>query len=433
MKLPALILPQLYACYLAASGKNSGELDLKFDEAEQLAVVDGFREGRRGTRRQGLSSVPNRHYLGYSSTHIGMGLWYRVDPALHAVGIEAARHGALTRLDAFRRHIPSGDWTNPAHGGYTLALTETDPAELDVPRFSAWRLNPDLGSAEVIPVDLVAEELDLLSPLNDIWPLKYLADKRIAMIGAGSIGGAAAQALVAYGIRNLALVDPDRLYSENLARHVLDPKYLGQYKVKALARQLAQRDTSLEVEALVLDVIYDADLIRPLVDEVDCVLVSSDGIDSRRVANHLSSKAGKTAVFACVLADGAFGEVLRIRPPHTGCLLCARAELRESGGMNPEPRLDRGYGAGTRHLPMTAVGSDLSFVGQLAAKAAIATLLEEGGYREQRLPGDHAIVGLQPKPDIAPPFDIEMAAELHWRGLPGSRSECPTCGKPHSD
>ena len=34
MKLPAVVLPRLYAEYLAASGRNSGALDVKFDEAE---------------------------------------------------------------------------------------------------------------------------------------------------------------------------------------------------------------------------------------------------------------------------------------------------------------------------------------------------------------------------------------------------------------
>jgi hypothetical protein len=357
-----------------------------------------------------------------------MGLWYRADPVLHLVGIEAARHGATTRLDAFRSHIPSGDWTNPGHGAFTIAVTVATAPESDTPHFSAWRLQPDHGSAEILPIDIVAEDFELLSPLRGIWPLDQLASRKVALIGAGSIGGAAAEALAGYGVRNMALVDPDRLYSENVARHVLDPQDLGRYKVRALAQHLHRRDPTLSVETLDLDVIYDADMIRPLLDEVDCVLVSSDGVDSRRAANHLARRAAKATVFACVLADGAFGEILRIRPPHTGCLLCARAALMESGAMDPEPGLDRGYGAGTRHLPTAVIGSDLRFVGQLAAKATVATLLEELGYREQRLPGEQAIASLQPKPDLAPPFDIETTAEVQWHALPPPRQECPTCG-----
>ena len=428
MRLPALILPALYGAQIAASGKNSGSLDIKFDEAEQLALVDGLREGREGTRRQGLSAVPSRHYLGYATTEVGMGLWFRVDPALHLVGVEAARHGAATRLDAFREKVLGGDWVNPGRHAYTLAVTVTRFSEQAAPHFAAWRLEAEQGSAEMVPIDVVAEEPDLLSPLSGVWPLEELADKKLVLIGAGSIGSAAAEALAAYGIRQLVLVDPDRLHSDNFARHRVDPINLGRYKVKALADRLGERDPGIEVEALTLDVIYDADVIRPLMGEADGVLVSSDGVDSRRAANHLARRAVRPAVFACVLANGGFGEVLRIRPPRTGCLLCARAELLQSGAMNPEPSLDRGYGEGTRHLPMTAVGGDLGLVGQLAAKASVATLLADLGYREQRLPGDHAILGLQPKPNVAAPFDLERAGELRWRDLPPPRPDCPTCG-----
>lgn len=429
MKLPAVVLPKLYADRIADSGKNSGSLDLKWDEAEQLAVVDGFREGREGTRRQGLSDVPRHHYLGYASTKVGMGLWFRVRPELHLVGIEATRRGAATLLDAFRSDVVGGDWTHPARGSYTLAVTITELPDIDEPHFAAWRLQADSNSAEILPIEVVEEEFDLLAPLQGSWPVSELASTTIALVGAGSIGSAAAEALAAYGIRRLVLVDPDRLHSNNFARHRVHPENLGRYKVTALGKRLQERDPAMQVEALPMDVIYDADLVRPVLRDVDGVLVSTDGVESRRAANHLIRRASKTAVFACVLADGAFGEILRIRPPRTGCLLCARAELVASGAMNPEPALNRGYGTGTRHLRMTAVGGDLGLVGQLAAKAAVATTLENLGYRDQRLPGDHAILGLQPKPGIAPPFDMEFAGQLRWRPLPPPRHDCPTCGR----
>ncbi len=428
MKLPAAVLPRLYADRIAASGKNSGSLDIKWDEVEELAVVDGFRAGREGTRVQGLSEVPARHYLSHASTIPETGLWFRVDPELHLFGVEAARRVAAMRLDAFRGHVVNGDWINPAHGAYTLAITVATLPEIEQPHFAAWRLEPDGNSAEMIPVEVAEEKFDLLAPLHGAWPVEELAAKTIALIGAGSIGSAAAEGLAAYGIRQVKLVDPDRLQSHNFARHRVHPKHLGRHKVIALSELLRERDPEIEVEALTLDVIYDADFVRPMLREVDAVIVSSDGVDSRRAANHLIRRAGKAGIFACVLADGAFGEVLRTRPPRTGCLLCARAELVEGGSMNPESGLDRGYGEGTRHLPMTAVGGDLGLVGQLAAKATISTMLEDLGRRDQRLPGDHAIIGLQPKPGMAPPFDIEFASELRWRCLPAPRDDCPTCG-----
>lgn len=127
-----------------------------------------------------------------------------------------------------------------------------------------------------------------------------------------------------------------------------------------------------------------------------------------------------------MLANGAYGEILRITPA-VGCLLCARAELRERGGIAPETTLDRGYGTGTRHLPMTAVTGDLALVGQLSAKAAVATLLDPKGFRDQRLPGDQAVIGLRPLPGKPAPFDIEETGALVWASLPAAWPDCPTC------
>jgi hypothetical protein len=144
------------------------------------------------------------------------------------------------------------------------------------------------------------------------------------------------------------------------------------------------------------------------------------------VVNHIARRAGVPIVFACVLEHGALGEVVRITP-ETGCLMCYRRNLEEAGSLDPEPDLDRGYGTGSAHLPMTAVGGDLTTVGCLAAKIAVATLLERRGHWEQRLPGDALTVGLQPVPGRAAPFDIEEAAGFRWREIGPPRADCFTC------
>ena len=225
------------------------------------------------------------------------------------------------------------------------------------------------------PIAVVDEQQLLLAPLLGHWPVEELAGAHVVVVGAGSIGSAANDALAACGIGQLTLVDPDRLLTHNFARHRAHPRDVGRHKVNAERDRLTDRDPALRVDALPLDVIYDADAMRPLFAEADAVLIAADGIDARRAANHIARRAATPAIFACVLENGAYGEIIRTRPSQ-GCLLCARAELREEGGMAPERSLDRGYGRGTRHLPMTAVGGDLAVVGQLGAKIAVATILE---------------------------------------------------------
>jgi hypothetical protein len=89
--------------------------------------------------------------------------------------------------------------------------------------------------------------------------------------------------------------------------------------------------------------------------------------------------------------------------------------------------LDADYGTGTTHRPMTAVGSDLHLVGQLAAKVSVATLLERCGHPDQTLAGEHGVIGLRPQVGLAPPFDVDGSATIRWLPAKPPRPDCPTC------
>jgi molybdopterin/thiamine biosynthesis adenylyltransferase len=308
---------------------------------------------------------------------------------------------------------------------FVLTIALTDKGE---PHHLAWLVTRD--AAAPFEVEVVDDAADLFAPLGNAWPSSVLATNHVTVVGTGSIGSAASEALSAYALRHLALVDPDRLQSHNFARHRAKRNQVGRRKVNAVADMLLARDSGLEVERFSLDVIENADVMRPLFARSDCILVASDGIASRRAANHLACRAGVPVVFACVLEDGRVGEVIRVRPHVTACLLCSREQLAAAGLINPEPSLDLGYGNGHRHLAMTAVGGDLDLVGRFAARAVVSTLLEYEGFLAERLPNDHAVIGLRPALDREPeaPFDVERTLEVKWHSLGNPSPDCPSCG-----
>jgi hypothetical protein len=266
-----------------------------------------------------------------------------------------------------------------------------------------------------------------LSLLKPNWPLRDLTEE-VAVIGAGSIGSAAALALAMYGVRKITLVDDDRMLWHNLVRHQCTRHSVGKYKVDAVADAIKSRWPATEVEALRLNVVFDADLMRPLFRRCSLVLCAADGVAPRRVVSHLARRAEKTAVLSCVLLDGAFGEVIRLRPwPGRACLLCQRAHLQATGEMDPEPTIDSGYGTGSSHRPMTAVGTDLVMVGQFAAKVAVATLLEEAGHYDQQIGLDWMIIGLRRDVTVPDLFKLHPG-EVRWLPHVEPRPDCPTCG-----
>jgi molybdopterin/thiamine biosynthesis adenylyltransferase len=427
---PAIVLPKQYADSIAASREKHGTLDIKWSDAEQLALIDGFHIGfDKGGGRTAMSDLTRSwHALASAPTQRDMGLWYRVEPVLHAAGLQSRIQTGAVDLDAFKESV-TGGWTTPAPTStitVTCTTVEDDDGE-EIDDWAGWLIQGATNQAVYCALLVVDDDAPLLAPLAQSWPLADLAEARVLLVGLGSIGSAVAEALASAGVRHLTLVDPDRLQNHNFARHRAHPRHLGRFKVDAMRERLQRRDPRLDVEALRLDVIHEADQIRPLLSSIDIAVVTVDGVEPRRVANHLIRKARKPAVFACVLEDGAFGEVVRVDPTRTGCLQCARAALREEEKIDPEPALDRGYGTGTRHLPMTAVPTDLSLVGDLAAKVTLATLLEPLGFRDQRLAGDHAILGLRPKPTRKEPFDIENSGEIRWHPVPPPRDDCPSC------
>lgn len=422
---PLIVLPRYYSERMLKVPQKCGYIEVRHDAREELYVVDGFTQGRDQGGRHGGSAFVGDHYLAHAERDT-RGVWYEVHPALHQVGIEGRTKQASLPLHSFKDATDAA-WLGLSRDAGALAVTY---ALLDDgwPDWCAWVLSEQHGVAQMIPIAVVEEEPVLLAPLFGHWPVKDLAGAHVVVIGAGSIGSAADDALLSYGVGHLTLVDPDRLLTHNFARHRAHPRHLGRHKVNAERDRLCDRDATIRVDALPLNVVYDADVMRPLLAEADVVLVAADGVDPRRAANHVAARTGTAAIFACVLENGAYGEIIRTHPGN-GCLLCARAELQAAGSMAPETTLDRGYGRGTRHLPMTAVGGDLALVGQMAAKAAVATILESKGHREQRLPGDQAVVSLRPRPALAAPFNADAALQITWRDLPAPRADCVSCGE----
>lgn len=426
-RIPVLIVPLAAAQRIRDGDAPRGDLRVTHDPVEDTFVVTHLRVGDSSA----LLPVPmDKHtYLGRAREVSHAPKWARGDIALHFLHTELRRRpGHATTYSSVREQWPS--LPRPGSGPGMLLLTHAadvpdDLRQFGVPEFAAWYFSDDEVSPWPVLIEPRSHGVD---QLLRYWPVEYLAERRVLVVGTGSIGGRSAQALAAYGIGHLDLLDPDRLLWHNTVRHVLNDTDVGRHKVTALRQRLIEHWPSLKVTDHRLDVVEHADQVRALLDNTDLVLCAADGVAPRRVVSHLARRAGIPAVLACVLEDGAVGEVLRLRPgPTQGCLLCHRALLASSGGIDPEAAQELGYSTGAVHRPMTAVGADLHLVADLAAKTAVATLLEAHGEFSQHLPGDHAVLALRPRPGTAPPYDASPAGTITWHRLPAPRPACPTC------
>lgn len=416
-----VLLPADGAARIESWGASWGFIDIRRDSAEDLLVISGISQ-KEALRLPTQSAWQSDHFLRHADQTPRVGPWYEVDATLHEVHRQAMLRGGLSVSPDLVRQAVQNGWRFPPVDAQMPVLTWS-PVQGGVALWSMWWISKDAATPGALEV---VTDTSPLTDLADAWPVDDLRAASVVIVGLGSIGSVVAETLASYAVGHLTLVDPDRLLRHNLVRHRLGRRDIGRLKVNAMANLLQDRYPDVQIERHPINVIYDADLMRPLFAHADLVIGATDGVASRRVINHLARRAQVPAVLACVLEDGALGEVVRVRPG-TGCLLCYRAKLEADGSMDPEPDLDQDYSLGSHHLPMTAVAGDLATVGTLAGKVAVATLLERRGRWAQRLPGDVALIGLQPVPDLPAPFDLERAAEVRWSHIGPSSIDCPTC------
>ena len=424
---PYIVLTLEGAAKIAESKLSLGSLNIRHVPSEELYVVTTV-ETDRDIRLQ--VEIPRNYTALQWGDPLYSAQWMR--PTTDHINLNhlmlLRRPSASIPFDDFRKMLPGV--SDP--GGKLGLLITHDPqipaeaTEAGAAEFAGWLVHRTGVRAIAIEVEPTVVGL---AQLAGRWPIEQLAANSVMVVGCGSIGSAAAEALAGYGVGRVELVDPDRFLWHNMLRHTLGAESVGRYKVTAMKDHLAQHWPQQTVVPHRRDVVADAHYIRPIVDRVDLVLCAADGIAPRRVVSHLSRRARKAAILACVLDDGSIGEVIRLRPtPRFGCLLCLRQQLADQGAMDAEANQELDYGTGRVHQPMTAVSPDLRYVGTFAAKVAIATLLESlHGDHTQQVPGEHAIIGLRPPGDLAAPFDLSQAGDVRWSSIPRPRASCPTC------
>ena len=125
--------------------------------------------------------------------------------------------------------------------------------------------------------------------------MSAIASKRVIIFGVGGVGSWCAESLVRSGIRQLAIVDSDRVCITNINRQLMaTTKTVGQVKVDVLRSRLLDINPSAEINAI--QAIYSEETSQSFnLDSYDYII---DAIDSLKDKAHLILSATRTkAVF----------------------------------------------------------------------------------------------------------------------------------------
>lgn len=174
----------------------------------------------------------------------------------------------------------------------------------------------------------------------DLDKQELLINSRVLLIGAGGLGCAVAQYLVASGIGKLTLIDDDIVELTNLHRQILHfEENIGQGKVDSACATLAQINS--QVELCKLDKRQNKNELTPLVEQHDIVIDCSDNLDTRNLINQLCYTASTPLVSGAAIRME--GQVFCAIPSQkSACYACVSVffgeqnlSCVESGVMSP--------------------------------------------------------------------------------------------------
>jgi len=341
------------------------------------------------------------------------------DPALLVCvdSIQALEITTPEQLSAFIAMLPEEAFVTEyrnAHAAYTV-IADRRSASL------YYSFTDKEGERVILPYLTV----DLTSDTGSRLPEEYgpLRDKKVGIVGGGSLGSKIGTSLARSGVGSFVLVDDDILTPGNLVRHDLDVEGLGSHKVDALERRLKRLSPFVSVHArrVVLGGQESAATTDTVLDRLaECDLLI-DATADPQAFNFVAAVARsilRPIIWAEVYAGGIGGFVARLRPNVEPAPHLARQQYLawcEQHGV-PWAGDDRRYENRAGDAPpLIADDADVALIAAHAARMAIDVLVRP---EASRFPHPAYLIGLSEVWIFKEPMDvrpIDFLAEGQWR------------------
>jgi molybdopterin/thiamine biosynthesis adenylyltransferase len=266
-------------------------------------------------------------------------------------------------------------------------------------------------------------------------PTIDLRDARVAVLGAGSAGAAAAWCLASRGVGRIDLADRDVLAPENLRRHVCARADLGRSKPFAVAEFLEDRFSALRVHHAEFCFLKQPDRLRDLLGGAEIALVAIDSEGPKHLIDAMLWELGRAAVYLGIYGGGWGAEAILVDPARrTPCYGCTAPRLGRTGIVPDGPAAGPSYALAA---PSSSETSDPAWrradLGSILPAAALGARIVTA-WLEARRGFDRPLRDLRVGPVTAwrlalrriPAWDLEP-----WSVdfVPITRQDdCPLCG-----
>ena len=173
----------------------------------------------------------------------------------------------------------------------------------------------------VIPIYIERADFKFLN--SAIGNDNALVNKKVAIVGAGSLGSYISEELLRSGIKNFVIIDDDVFEPANIMRHRLEFRYSGLSKAKCLAYRLESIHPEVVATPLKHEV-STANCLAILTNDIDIVLFTIGSTDTQIACNRVfkANAYSKTILYAWLEGDGESSHVAIIRYNRPGCFEC---------------------------------------------------------------------------------------------------------------
>lgn len=246
---------------------------------------------------------------------------------------------------------------------------------------------------------LGAQAVTLVERQRRTPELVGLADARVLVVGAGSLGAPLTFELAKAGVGHQDVVDYDDYDVNNGVRHILEPRYAGLPKAPATARRAAGMNPFVAVKAHEFRVgrgPSEAARLRGLISAADVVVDTTGANSVGRVLQRYCSEAATPLVVAG-LSAGSYGADILICRPGEACLECFLLAQRDQDIPSPPaaPRTSLVTPVGCSHPAFAGAGFDAS---ELAAVVARVVVQATGRSKYPAADFDWAVMNFRSAP-----------------------------------
>ncbi|MDE5446141.1 hypothetical protein GWG65_33050 [Bradyrhizobium sp. CSA207] len=237
-----------------------------------------------------------------------------------------------------------------------------------------------------------------------------LVDKKVGLIGCGSLGSKVGSMLARAGVAQFLLIDDDILLPDNFVRNDLDWRDAGAHKVPALARRLQMVNPSADViqwraRLAAQEANESAEAMLSRISQCDLIIDATADPNVLNLVSAVGAAANKPILWAEVFGGGIGGLIARSRPGLEPSPPYMRRAIENWFGERgaPPARPARPYEANPDGAePLIADDADVSAIAAHAARFALDLLI---GRTPSMFPYSVYAIGLGVGSVFSQPFE----------------------------